>query len=121
MLIRLRSVRNVNFTNGTALKSVQVDPSLLQCFFTVRRMQYNFSRYHFGLEWEKRKIVRRVRAKRILHTAPHKISCQKNFYIHLSFTRACNLHHSQVLKCLLTTNIHTSASLRKLGANSRKL
>ena len=56
------------------MKSVQVDPSLLQCFFTVRRMQYDFSRYHFGLEWEKRKIVRRVRAKRILQTAPHRLS-----------------------------------------------
>ena len=28
-------------------------------------------RYHFGLEWEKRKIVRRVHAKRILQTALH--------------------------------------------------
>ena len=34
-------------------------------------MQSNFFRYHFGLEWEKRKIVRRVHAKRILQTAPH--------------------------------------------------
>ena len=70
-LICLLSVCNVNFTNGTALKSVQVNPFLLQCFFTVRRMQSNFFRYHFGLEWEKRKIVRRVHAKRILQTAPH--------------------------------------------------
>ena len=53
------------------MKSVQVNPFLLQCFFTVRRMQSNFFRYHFGLEWEKRKIVRRVHAKRILQTAPH--------------------------------------------------
>ena len=34
-------------------------------------MQSNFCRYHFGLEWEKRKIVGRVHAKRILQTAPH--------------------------------------------------
>ena len=34
-------------------------------------MQSNFFRYHFGLEWEKRKFVRRVHAKRILQTAPH--------------------------------------------------
>ena len=34
-------------------------------------MQSNFFRYHFGLEWEKRKIVRKVHAKRILQTAPH--------------------------------------------------
>ena len=34
-------------------------------------MQSNLFRYHFGLEWEKRKIVRRVHAKRILQTAPH--------------------------------------------------
>ena len=73
VLIRLLSVCNVDFTNGTALKSVQVNPFLLQCFFTVRRMQSNFFRYHFGLEWEKRKIVRRVHAKRILQTAPRNI------------------------------------------------
>ena len=65
------SVCNVNFTNGTALKSVQVNPFLLQCFLTVHSMQSNYFRYHFGLEWEKRKIVRRVHAKRILQTAPH--------------------------------------------------
>ena len=53
------------------MKNVQVNPFLLQCYFTVRRMQSNFCRYHFGLEWEKRKIVRRVHAKRILQTAPH--------------------------------------------------
>ena len=70
-LICLQSVCNVNFTNGTALKSVQVNSFLLQCYFTVRRMQSNFCRYHFGLEWEKRKIVCRVHAKRILQTAPH--------------------------------------------------
>ena len=34
-------------------------------------MKSNFFRYHFGLEWEKRKIVRKVHAKRILQTAPH--------------------------------------------------
>ena len=34
-------------------------------------MQSNFFRYHFGLEWEKRKLVRRVHAKRILQTVPH--------------------------------------------------
>ena len=34
-------------------------------------MQSNFYRYHFGLEWEKRKFVRKVHAKRILQTAPH--------------------------------------------------
>ena len=33
--------------------------------------QSNFFRYHFGLEWEKRKIVRKVHVKRILQTAPH--------------------------------------------------
>ena len=71
VLIRLSSACNVNFTNGTALKSVQVNSFLLQCFFTVRRMQSNFFRYHFGLKWEKRVIVRRVHAKRILQTAPH--------------------------------------------------
>ena len=36
-------------------------------------MQSNFFRNHFGLEWEKRKFVRRVHAKRILQTAPHKM------------------------------------------------
>ena len=35
-------------------------------------MQSNFFRYHFGLESEKRKIVRKVPAKRILQTAPHR-------------------------------------------------
>ena len=35
-------------------------------------MQSHFFRYHFGLECEERKIVRRVHAKRILQTAPHK-------------------------------------------------
>ena len=45
--------------------------------FTVHRTQSNFFRYHFGLKWEKRKIVRRVHAKRILLTAPHKhAACQ---------------------------------------------
>ena len=34
-------------------------------------MQSNFFRYHFGLELEKPKIIRRVHAKRILQTAPH--------------------------------------------------
>ena len=34
-------------------------------------MQSNFFCYHFGLEWEKHKIVRRVHAKRILQTAHH--------------------------------------------------
>ena len=56
------------------MKSVQVNPFLLQCFFTVRRMQSNFFRYHFGLEWEKHKIVRKVHAKRILQTAPHTLA-----------------------------------------------
>ena len=56
----------------TALKSVEVNPFLLQFYFTVRRMQSNFYRYHFGLEWEKRKFVRKVHAKRILQTAPHR-------------------------------------------------
>ena len=37
-------------------------------------MQSNFFRYHFGLEWESRKIVREVHAIRILQTAPHVIS-----------------------------------------------
>ena len=41
-------------------------------------MQSNFFRYHFGLvEWEKRIIVRRVHAKRILQTAPHTITPQQ--------------------------------------------
>ena len=53
------------------MKSVEINPFLLQLYFTVRRMQSSFYRYHFGLEWEKRKIVRKVRAKRILQTAPH--------------------------------------------------
>ena len=75
MLICLKAVCNVNFTNGTALISVQVNPFLLQCFFTVRRMQSNFFRHHFGLEWEKRKIVRKVHAKCILQTAPHNKHC----------------------------------------------
>ena len=60
------------------MKSVQVNPFLLQCYFTVRRMQSNFCRYHFGLEWEERKTVRRVHAKRILQTAPH----SKNPLVH---------------------------------------
>ena len=34
-------------------------------------MQSKFFRYHFGIEWEKRKIVRKVLAKSILQTAPH--------------------------------------------------
>ena len=34
-------------------------------------MQSNFCHHHFGLEWKKRKIVRRVHAKRILQTVPH--------------------------------------------------
>ena len=38
-------------------------------------MQSNFFRYHLDLEWEKRKIVRKVHAKRILQTAP------QNFFI----------------------------------------
>ena len=39
-------------------------------------MQSNFIRYHFGLEWEKRKIVRKVHAKRILQTALHTLTLQ---------------------------------------------
>ena len=38
-------------------------------------MQSNYFRYHFGLEWEKRKIVRKVHAKCILQTAPRKLPC----------------------------------------------
>ena len=33
-------------------------------------MQSNFFRYHYDLEQEKRKIVHKVHAKRILQTAP---------------------------------------------------
>ena len=62
------------------MKSVHESPFLLQCFFTVRRMQSNFFRYHFGLEWEKGKIVRKVHAKRILRTAPH-INMRFNYVI----------------------------------------
>ena len=42
-------------------------------------MQSNLFRYHFGLEWEKRKIVRRVHAKRILQTAPHTFTRFENW------------------------------------------
>ena len=35
-------------------------------------MQSNFFLYHFGIELEKRKIVRKVHAKRILQTARHR-------------------------------------------------
>ena len=41
-------------------------------------MQSNFFRYHFGLEREKRKIVREVHAKRILQTAPHNYMAKRN-------------------------------------------
>ena len=41
-------------------------------------MQSNFFRYHFGLEWQKRKIVCRVHAKRILQTAPPKKTRNEN-------------------------------------------
>ena len=70
------------------MKSVQVNPFLLQCYFTVRRMQSNFCRYHFGLEWEKREIVRRVHAKRILQTAPHTVARRRTQKI--GSTSACN-------------------------------
>ena len=35
---------------------------------------HNFFRYHCGLEWEKRKIVGKMHAKRILQTAPHSMT-----------------------------------------------
>ena len=73
------------------MKRVQVNAFLLQCYFTVRRMQSNFCRYHFGLEWEKRKIVRRVHAKRILQAAPQIFLSKKCSYCDLGVLKA-SLH-----------------------------
>ena len=113
--------KNVNFTNGAALKHVQVNPFLLQCFFIVRGMQSNFFRYHFGLELEKRKIVRRVHAKCILQTAPHSnhitvITCFFAFFSKhkndlRSFctyvTKYCSIYGSYASVASLQATLHT--------------
>ena len=62
-------------------------------------MQSNFYRYHFGLEWEKRKFVRKVHAKRILQTAPHTIHVNYNRTIQRGITL---LHHKAVLQIPVT-------------------
>ena len=40
-----------------------------------------FSLPFFGLEWEKRKIVRRMHVKRILQTAPHEFTLTPPIFV----------------------------------------
>ena len=78
------------------LATPEVNPFLLQCFFTVRRKQSNFFRYHFGLEWKKRKIVRKVHAKRVLQTAPHRQMDNHNLHDLHMHKRHCSAMRKKV-------------------------